>query len=109
MTEAVLHRVPAGSILFEQAEIPLFAQFLLAGCVDLAAVDGESESLVETVQPIDLDPLKSLRNPSQNGPAVAVLWRADADSGAIADLIDRVADIQHVESQLGLRRQLLHH
>jgi CRP/FNR family transcriptional activator FtrB len=51
---AVLHRVPAGSILFEQAEVPAFAQFLLAGCVDLVAVDGESASLIEAVLPIDL-------------------------------------------------------
>ncbi len=29
--QAVLHRVPTGSLLFEQAEIPVFAQFLLAG------------------------------------------------------------------------------
>jgi len=52
--QAVLHRVPAGSILFEQAEVPAFAQFLLAGGVDLVAVDGESASLIEAVQPIDL-------------------------------------------------------
>jgi hypothetical protein len=52
--QAVLHRVPSGSILFEQAEIPSFAQVLLAGCVDLVAVNGESASLVEAVQPIDL-------------------------------------------------------
>ncbi len=52
--QAVLHRVPAGSILFEQAEMPPFAQFLLAGCVDLVAVNGESASFIEAVQPIDL-------------------------------------------------------
>ena len=52
--QAVLHRVPAGSILFEQAEVPAFAQLLLAGGVDLVAVDGESASLIEAVQPIDL-------------------------------------------------------
>lgn len=49
-----MHRVPAGSILFEQAETPSFAQFLVAGCVDLVAANGESTSLVEAVQPIDL-------------------------------------------------------
>lgn len=52
--QAVLHRVPAGSVLFEQAEIPAFAQFLLAGRVDLVAISGERASFIEAVQPIDL-------------------------------------------------------
>jgi len=52
--QAMMHRVPAGSILFEQAETPSFAQFLLTGCVDLVAVSGGSTSLIEVVQPIDL-------------------------------------------------------
>ena len=51
---AVLHRVPAGSVLFEQSEVPAFAQILMAGCVELVAVDGMSEALVEVVIPIDL-------------------------------------------------------
>lgn len=51
---AMLHRVPAGSILFEQAEVPAFAQFLMTGCVELITVDGASASLIESVQPIDL-------------------------------------------------------
>src|SRR6266404_328553 len=36
--QAVLHRVPAGSLLFEQAEIPVFAQFLLSGRIELLGV-----------------------------------------------------------------------
>jgi CRP/FNR family transcriptional regulator, transcriptional activator FtrB len=32
---AVLHRIPAGSLIFEQAETPAFAQFLLEGSVEL--------------------------------------------------------------------------
>ncbi|MGA3399514.1 MAG: helix-turn-helix domain-containing protein [Acetobacteraceae bacterium] len=52
--QAVLHRVPSGSILFEQSEIPGFAQLLLAGRVDLLAVNGTNEALIETVHPVDL-------------------------------------------------------
>ncbi len=52
--QAVLHRVPAGSILFEQSETPAFAQLLITGCVELLAVDGANEALIETVHPVDL-------------------------------------------------------
>ena len=52
--QAVLHRVPSGSVLFEQPEIPGFAQLLVAGCVELLAVDGTSEALIETLRPVDL-------------------------------------------------------
>src|SRR6185437_6541167 len=52
--QAVLHRMPAGSILFEQSETPAFAQFLVGGRVDLIAIHGEIESLLETVEPVDL-------------------------------------------------------
>src|SRR5579871_5226956 len=52
--QAVLHRMPAGSLLFEQAEIPTFAQFLLSGRVELLGVRGEVETLVELLQPGDL-------------------------------------------------------
>jgi CRP/FNR family transcriptional activator FtrB len=52
--QAVLHRVPAGSILFEQSETPVFAQILLGGCVDLIAVRGRTEVLVEIIEPVDL-------------------------------------------------------
>lgn len=52
--QAILHSVPAGAGLFGQAETPTFAQFLIRGSVELIAVRGETESLVETVRPIDI-------------------------------------------------------
>jgi CRP/FNR family transcriptional activator FtrB len=52
--EAMLHRMPAGSLVFEQAEIPAFAQFLLAGSIELLGVRNQVETLVELLQPIDL-------------------------------------------------------
>ena len=51
---AVVHRVPAGSHLFEPAEIPVFAQFLLVGGIELLAVRGSVETLVELLLPVDL-------------------------------------------------------
>ena len=52
--QAVLHRVPKGSTLFEQSETPAFAQFLVDGRVDLIAVRGSNEAIVEVVRPVDL-------------------------------------------------------
>ena len=52
--QSVLHRMPAGSQLFEQAETPAFAQFLLAGCVELLGICDRNEILVELVRPADL-------------------------------------------------------
>jgi len=52
--QAVEHRIPAGARLFEQAESPNFAEFLIEGSVELLAVRGEVESLIETVRPVDL-------------------------------------------------------
>ena len=51
---AVLHRTPSGSMLFEQAESPAFAQILLAGSVELLAVRGEDELRIQLVRPIDV-------------------------------------------------------
>lgn len=51
---AMLHRVPPGSLVFEQAETPAFAQFLLAGSVELLGVRGQAETLIELLQPVDL-------------------------------------------------------
>ena len=51
---AVLHRVPSGSTLFEQAETPAFAQVLVSGSVALLGVNGTAETLIELVRPIDL-------------------------------------------------------
>jgi len=50
----MLHRVPPGSLVFEQAETPSFAQFLLAGSVELLGVRGQAETLIELLQPVDL-------------------------------------------------------
>ncbi|MGD0635270.1 MAG: helix-turn-helix domain-containing protein [Beijerinckiaceae bacterium] len=52
--QAVLHRVPSGSLLFEQAETPAFAQFLVGGSVELLGIRGSDETLVEVVRPVDL-------------------------------------------------------
>jgi CRP/FNR family transcriptional activator FtrB len=52
--EAMLHRVPAGSLLFDQAETPVFAQFLLAGSIELLGVRDQAETLVELLRPLYL-------------------------------------------------------
>jgi CRP/FNR family transcriptional activator FtrB len=51
--QSVYHRVPAGSQLFEQAETPGFAIFLAAGRVELLAMRGKEEALVEIVSAPD--------------------------------------------------------
>lgn len=53
-SQAVLHRVPAGSQVFEQAEIPAFALLLVAGNVELLGVRDREETLVELVRAPDL-------------------------------------------------------
>jgi hypothetical protein len=49
--QSVLHRVPAGSTLFEQSETPAFAQVLLGGCVDLIAACGTTEAWLRSSNP----------------------------------------------------------
>ncbi len=51
---AVLHRMPPGSTLFEQAETAAFAHLLVSGSVALLGVSGTAETLVELLRPIDL-------------------------------------------------------
>jgi CRP/FNR family transcriptional activator FtrB len=51
---AVLHRIPSGSMLFEQAETPAFAEILVAGSVELLGVRGREETRIELVQPVDM-------------------------------------------------------
>lgn len=51
---AVLHRMPPGSTLFEQAETPSFAHLLVSGSVALLGVSGTAETLIELLRPIDL-------------------------------------------------------
>jgi CRP/FNR family transcriptional regulator, transcriptional activator FtrB len=52
--QSVLHRVPAGSLLLEQAEKPTFAQFLLGGSIELLGVRDHAETLIELLNPVDL-------------------------------------------------------
>jgi CRP/FNR family transcriptional activator FtrB len=52
--QSVLHRMPPGSTLFEQAETPAFALLLVAGSVELLAVRGTEETLVECVRAPDM-------------------------------------------------------
>lgn len=51
---AVLHRMPPGSTLFEQAETPSFAHLLVSGSVALLGVSETAETLIELLRPIDL-------------------------------------------------------
>lgn len=53
-SQAVLHRMPPGSLLFDHAEAPNFAQFLLEGSIELLGVRGETETLIELLQPVDM-------------------------------------------------------
>lgn len=52
--QAMLHHVPAGSQLFEQAEIPVLAQFLFAGSIELLGDRNQVETLIELLEPVDL-------------------------------------------------------
>ena len=51
---SMLHRMPAGSMLFEQAETPAFAALLVGGSVQLLGIRGEAETPIEFVQAPDL-------------------------------------------------------
>jgi CRP/FNR family transcriptional activator FtrB len=52
--QAMVVRMPRGAQIFEQAEVPAFAQFLLAGSIELLAVRGQEETLIEIVRPVDM-------------------------------------------------------
>lgn len=52
--QAILHRVPVGSIVFEQAEIPVFAPFLLTGSIELLGVRDQTETLFELLHAVDM-------------------------------------------------------
>jgi CRP/FNR family transcriptional activator FtrB len=52
--QALLHRVPSGSVLIEQGERPVFAQILLAGSIELLGVRDQLETLIELLLPVDL-------------------------------------------------------
>ncbi|MDE3176601.1 MAG: helix-turn-helix domain-containing protein [Pseudomonadota bacterium] len=51
--QALLHRLPPGALLFEQAEIPVFALFLLSGSLRLVGVRGQTEAVIETARPFE--------------------------------------------------------
>lgn len=52
--QAMVIRMPHGAQIFEQAEVPGFGQFVLAGAIELLAVRDGEEILVEIVRPKDL-------------------------------------------------------
>ena len=52
--QAMLHRLPAGALAFDEAEIPAFALFLMAGSLKLVGVRGDSEAVIEVARPFDL-------------------------------------------------------
>jgi len=51
---AMLHRLPAGSMAFEQAETPAFAMFLVSGSLKLLGVREQTEAVIDVAQPFDL-------------------------------------------------------
>ncbi len=51
---AVLHRVPASSMLFDQAEQAAFAQILMTGSVEMLGVLDKGETRIELVHAVDL-------------------------------------------------------
>jgi CRP/FNR family transcriptional activator FtrB len=52
--QAMLMRLPRSTQIFDQAETPSFAQFLLEGSVELLAVRRDEETLVELARPVDM-------------------------------------------------------
>lgn len=55
LRNAILHAAAAGTVLFEQGEMPAFQHVVLAGAVHLLGrSSGGSEVLIETVDPPDL-------------------------------------------------------
>jgi CRP/FNR family transcriptional regulator, transcriptional activator FtrB len=51
---AMLHRMPPGSVLFDQNETPAFAMLLLDGSIELLGVRGNEVTLVEFMRAPDL-------------------------------------------------------
>jgi CRP/FNR family transcriptional activator FtrB len=52
--QSLIHRLPAGAMVFEQAETPAFALFLIAGSLKLVGVRGPAEAVIEAVRPFDM-------------------------------------------------------
>lgn len=90
--QALVLRLPSGAQIFDQAEVPTFVQFLLSGSIELLAVRGTEEVLVELVQPIDvllpaaiLGDLPYLVRARVRDDAVLLLVQAETFRGAVAD------------------------
>jgi CRP/FNR family transcriptional activator FtrB len=88
---AMVIRLPKGAQIFDQAEIPSFAQFLLAGSIELLAVRGDEETLVELARPVDallpaavLGALPYLVRARVREDAVLLLVQAEAFRAAVA-------------------------
>jgi CRP/FNR family transcriptional activator FtrB len=112
--QAVLHRMPAGSTLFEQAEIPTFALLLVSGNVELLAVRGAEETLVELVRAPDLLlPAAVLNNQPYLlrarvlGEARLVMIQAETFRNAVASNIDLSLAILACQAAQ-FRRQIKH-
>ena len=89
--QAMVMRFPKGAQIFDQAETPTFGQFLLAGSIELLAVRGDEETLVELVRPIDallpaavLGTLPYLVRARVREDAVLLLVQAEAFRAAVA-------------------------
>lgn len=55
LQHAILHKVAAGTVLFEQGEVPNFQHLVVSGSVQLfGRSDGGREVLIEVVEPPDL-------------------------------------------------------
>lgn len=55
LRHAVVHSAPAGTVLFEQGEMPTFQHVVIAGSVHLfGRSSGAREVLIEVVEPMDL-------------------------------------------------------
>lgn len=90
--QAMVIRLPRGAQIFEQAEVPGFAQFLLAGAIELLAVRGREATLIEMVRPVDmllpaavLGKLPYLARARVREDATLLLVPADAFRAAVAN------------------------
>lgn len=88
--QSILHRMPPGSILFEQAETPAFALLLVRGSVELLGARGSEETLVELVRAADfllpaavLNHQPYLLRARVRGEAQLVMVQADAFRQAV--------------------------
>ena len=111
---AMLHRMPSGSTLFEQAEIPAFALLLVTGTVELLAVRGTEESLVEFVRAPDILLPAAILNRQPYllrarvlDEARLVMIQADAFRTAVAGDLDLVLAVLACQAAQ-FRRQVKH-